>query len=476
MSLTEAENKELDYLDNPQVELGTPPAGLIAYMATNSKKKRKDRVIELRTKKRMSEAGLNVDKNWQEYYKIRGEEEKRFDERFKEVDHKNNIDKKPRNEKADKSIKNAGNFAQIVGWIKIALPFVLPFLITGDDVLQMFISYSYTDLALNICVGVIFIILGSRIAKNTNENTKTYLWTIMILSGVFWFINFVATQKMSLIFILFIYSIYALAKFKNATILEEQPKYIITGWKWVLVFLGFLIILITGLTIDSSFTKTETNNIYNHTNTVNKITYNESEITNKDFYEFKIKDVGSIAIPNNMEVQTGVYKEINDLYLKQFVDQFDYEVSGDQIIFQQKGLNDLNINSFDTYSRIIIETEKGSIGDYDKLTTPLDATEQELEELSTMIKTEIEKPMLEAGIKMIEWKDASFVSVNDVDALKISYTRQIKDNPLVLVEMYTFFNNDRMHRLTLSYRLNEADIWKNKLEDTLRSFLITNVK
>ncbi|HOX61209.1 MAG TPA: hypothetical protein PLV72_04390 [Candidatus Magasanikbacteria bacterium] len=82
MPITEAEKKELEFLDNPQVQLGTPASGAIAFLAFNTLNKRKERVTELRTKLRMEELGLNENKDWQKFYEIRAEEEKRFDERF----------------------------------------------------------------------------------------------------------------------------------------------------------------------------------------------------------------------------------------------------------------------------------------------------------------------------------------------------------------------------------------------------------
>lgn len=82
MSLTEKEKKELEILDNPNVEFLSPSYGPIIATFLYSKNKRKERVIELRTKKRMEELGLHPKKDWQKYYKIRKEEEERFDKKF----------------------------------------------------------------------------------------------------------------------------------------------------------------------------------------------------------------------------------------------------------------------------------------------------------------------------------------------------------------------------------------------------------
>lgn len=43
------------------------------------KKRHKKKIIELKTKTRMSELGLDPDKDWQKYYEIKKREEENFD-------------------------------------------------------------------------------------------------------------------------------------------------------------------------------------------------------------------------------------------------------------------------------------------------------------------------------------------------------------------------------------------------------------
>ena len=84
--LSEREKKELEILDNPDIGYLSPSGGVVPIVLDsffNSLSKRKERVVDLRTKMRINELGIDPDKDWQRYYKIREEEEKRFDERFK---------------------------------------------------------------------------------------------------------------------------------------------------------------------------------------------------------------------------------------------------------------------------------------------------------------------------------------------------------------------------------------------------------
>ena len=72
------ETKELEILDNPSVQFTAPAtAGLLLP------NKRRDRVVKLRVKMRMAEEGLDEKTNWQRYYQLIQEEERRFDDRFK---------------------------------------------------------------------------------------------------------------------------------------------------------------------------------------------------------------------------------------------------------------------------------------------------------------------------------------------------------------------------------------------------------
>jgi hypothetical protein len=49
-----------------------------------------------------------------------------------------------------------------------------------------------------------------------------------------------------------------------------------------------------------------------------------------------------------------------------------------------------------------------------------------------------------------------------------------KKNPLFWF-VYYFQNYDRMHSLTLSYRISEAEYWKNDFATILKSFRLTNI-
>ncbi|MFN8430546.1 MAG: hypothetical protein U0V04_11255 [Spirosomataceae bacterium] len=195
-----------------------------------------------------------------------------------------------------------------------------------------------------------------------------------------------------------------------------------------------------------------------------------------DFENYRIIEVGSISIPNNMEIQSGNFKKLSETYQKEMSKKFGYEVSDNRIVFQQKGLNDLEKQGFASYVRVILETEIGNFGDFDKLTNKLTATPQEISEISKEFKNQFQKSFAGTSLKLITWYGVSIVTINGRTTLKLSYLRQLDDKPYVVVNMYRFQNNDRFHSLTLSYIQSDEATWKPLLTKIANSFTITNVR
>lgn len=184
-----------------------------------------------------------------------------------------------------------------------------------------------------------------------------------------------------------------------------------------------------------------------------------------------IKNVGSFDLPPTMEVQKGKYREFVDEIKK--IKGFD----ASQLTAQQKGLNEFGKEGFEKYARVMVETTFGSPGDFEKFNFNFtEITQADIAELNTIYKQQIQQSFLGTGLKLIEWYPLKIEKVNGVSCIHINYKRQLQDKPFVLVHIYYFHNNDRMHYLTLSYRLSEADYWKADFETILKSFRITNIR
>ena len=184
-----------------------------------------------------------------------------------------------------------------------------------------------------------------------------------------------------------------------------------------------------------------------------------------------LKNVGSFDLPPTMEIQKGKYKEFNDEIRK--IIGFD----SPQLTAQQKGLNEFGKESFEKYARVMIETTLGSPGEFEKLTFNIsEFTQSDINELNTIYKQEFQQGFLGTGIKIIEWYPLKLEKINMLSCIHVSYKRQLQDKPYVMVHVYYFLNHDRMHTLTLSYRLSEADYWKADHASILKSFRITNIR
>ena len=203
---------------------------------------------------------------------------------------------------------------------------------------------------------------------------------------------------------------------------------------------------------------------------------NDTFINKKDYESFLIEDIGSIYIPKNMEVQAGKYKKFCDTLHKKFAQRFDYEISDNRIVFQQKGLNNQDKKGLNSYVRVIIETTIGNSGDYEKLGDTLSLKFEELAKINSQTQKQFQKSLEGTGGHIVRWEGVTPVRVNGIKAMKTSYVRQLHSNPYVHVDMYQFQNNDRVHFVTLSYRQKDSIKWKPIYSKIMKSFKLTNIK
>ena len=197
----------------------------------------------------------------------------------------------------------------------------------------------------------------------------------------------------------------------------------------------------------------------------------KNNVLKQNWNRIYIKNSGNFDLPSTMEIQTGKYKQIlNELYKRM-------EWDTPQLVAQQKGLNDFSKGGFEKYARVMFETSLGSYGDYEKLNFNISTYSQsDINELNNTFKQQIQESFIGTGLKLIEWYPTLIEKVNGMSCIHIRYKRQLQDKPVVLVNIYQVHNNDRMHILTLSYRLSEENYWKSDYETILKSFRITNVR
>jgi len=184
-----------------------------------------------------------------------------------------------------------------------------------------------------------------------------------------------------------------------------------------------------------------------------------------------IKDLGSIDIPPTMEIKDNNYKSFFDEVKKARV----YDEI--KIVVQQKGLNQNSKEGYERYARAIITNLKSPLGEMESLNFDFsDITESEMAEINKMYKLQSEQELKMIDMEIVEWYPAKFEKINGMSSMHISYKRQMKDQPFVIVHMYIFHNKDLIYQLTLSYRQSEENYWKTDFEKILKSFTITNIR
>jgi hypothetical protein len=185
-----------------------------------------------------------------------------------------------------------------------------------------------------------------------------------------------------------------------------------------------------------------------------------------------IENIGSIDLPPNMEVQGKDFVKNNKEFRKIAEDIWEINLSEPQLTFQPKGVKSNDLTALSKYSRIIYETTEGNIGDYQKLTESIVYNKNEILDLSSELKIQMIAQFRKTPMKIIEWYPTKVIVINGMPSIKISYKRQHGTEPYVIVDMYKFFDYDKIHSLTLSYREKEKTTWKANLKIALDSFRI----
>ncbi len=203
------------------------------------------------------------------------------------------------------------------------------------------------------------------------------------------------------------------------------------------------------------------------------ITYDPARYTSWE--TVSVPDICTFQIPPSMELQAGKYRAMADQIRSQVLEVTD---SANRVIAQQKGLNALDPMARSRYARIIVETEEGSGGDYPILGEPLSLSRTELSEMDSEMKAGVQQEMAQSAAKgfpveLRSWDGTRVVRVNGVDGLLTEYTRSVKQAPPVFARIYMFMNNDRMHRVSVSYRMSESNLWADDLDKVITTFQFT---
>ena len=179
-----------------------------------------------------------------------------------------------------------------------------------------------------------------------------------------------------------------------------------------------------------------------------------------NWWNYCFRGIFSISIPPTMELRKNI-----DKYTEELRKSGNENLpSMDRIIFQQKKLSSIDDKALKTYSRIIINIQRGKSGDFMK--------SSEHEELSIdEMRYFQEQAKINAGtFTVIGVPNVCWVNIDGIYGIEVEYTRTGMDKAGTHVYMYYFFNDDKMAILTLSYRVKDAAQWEADFSRVVRTF------
>lgn len=196
-------------------------------------------------------------------------------------------------------------------------------------------------------------------------------------------------------------------------------------------------------------------------------TFSSLFLASQEVAKYNLEEVATIEVPAAMELQSKAYQQAG----KAFYDQFNFIPVAGRAVFQQAGVNELDKAAMALYTRVIHETNRGSRGDFPTAGTDPGFSLLDLQEIDESMKQPMMKPQ-PMGLRVTKWLGTKLVKLNGQYALHVAYERQMENNPVVRVDRYSFFNDDRLQVLTMSYRISEAARWKPIHERILDSYRI----
>lgn len=181
-------------------------------------------------------------------------------------------------------------------------------------------------------------------------------------------------------------------------------------------------------------------------------------------YQYVLGGRFFIKIPDCLEYQDRIMKKNVDHIHQQMGINYD-----DKVVFQRKGMNDAYLTVRQpSYEKVFYEMHLTEAETFKKLGsafTPSEITAYSNDILATMKSSN--------SILLLNWDKPYNVKIGNLSVLKISYVRQFTGNEAVKNTSYYIQDNDRLHIISLSYRVSQAEIWQSVMSKIILS-LTTN--
>lgn len=184
--------------------------------------------------------------------------------------------------------------------------------------------------------------------------------------------------------------------------------------------------------------------------------------------KINIPNVLSFRIPPSMELRD------NDGFIKKTLDEFieqvfDRQLNPSRIVVQTKGFGEIEYLATMLYGRIIVEFDFDDYSDFANQVALFN--QADLDEITYMDSQELKAESTQYGINLKEISKTMLKNTGNKKALYYSYLREsVKDKSDVKVDVYRVFTKNYITKITYSYRVSEAKIWKNDLEKSVETF------
>lgn len=211
--------------------------------------------------------------------------------------------------------------------------------------------------------------------------------------------------------------------------------------------------------------------ILRHRNKADGISAEQASAPLHTYKKYDIKNLGTLEVSDRMELQGGAFLALSKSYASTTGVNV---VNDDDAIFQQPGVNDFLPHGKDTYVRLMLRTVVGERAEYATLNDPLNLTQEQIGSMDRERRAVVENDMRKMGMGMTleKWDGLRISTINGYKALHFGYIRRLGTKPPVRVEEYMVQNMDRVHYITVSYRIEDRDIWWPALQRSLSTLQI----
>jgi ribosomal protein L20 len=189
-----------------------------------------------------------------------------------------------------------------------------------------------------------------------------------------------------------------------------------------------------------------------------------------NWYLIKIDSICRFSFPlNRLEFQNVYHRRTVDSILKEF-----NLTNHKKVVLQQKGFNDFKNGN---YTRVLVEVINGSKDEFLKRNTKVKSfTNEEIVQIKNSVKSNYINNLKKVNIKIIKWHNVSITEINNSFCIRSKYDRQSAVDPLklVTVDVYSFYDSNRIIDLTFSCMKDDYINWNGDFEKIVKSFsLIT---